>query len=57
MTPDELGNLCVSITSHLRPRWHRSIGISYRRCKQGLPSNYADFTWRERFYVWTGINL
>ncbi len=55
MTPQELRTLCIGINMSKPPRWHRVFKISYMRCKANIPSNYKDFTLRQKFYVWTGL--
>lgn len=57
MTPDELNRICRRTNRGMSPRWHRVFAVSYRRSKAGLPSNYHDFTWREKVYAQTGLIL
>lgn len=55
MTPDSLKKLCNDINSGMSPRWKRNLAVAYQRCKNGQKSCYADFTLREKIYIWTGI--
>lgn len=55
LSQKSLAEKCRQINAGMSSRWHRVFSISYHRCKAGMPSNYASFTLREKFYTWTGL--